>query len=455
MKCILFFDDWMLQWREGLDRTQGEPVVLADITMTDVPEHLSSAGAGGLFFDERVGRYVAYAGCTTAGPESTSFVVRVESDDPTDWPDLRGERAAEVLQPSAENVVVDENGTPLHRFGVYPLAGTPLADKGYVGIFEQRIGFSPDGVHFQIVQMGPWIEWTDEPGFGMVYDPVREQFIIYDRIYGMDRRVGRVITTDFESFSSPEIVLQPDIQDPVNREFYGMYSTLYEDMFVGCVWIYDTDPTEKSMLTWQGTVQTQLTYSYDGEHWYRAFRDSMFIGRGGLGTPSGGSAYAGPAIRTPDDRVLIPAGVVWGDHDAYTEKDEYRRDWSRSLIYELRLDGFAYLRTRARHGLIRTKALVPEGDELTLNVRTNRSGYVKVQVLDGATFEPLPHYTLDEAIPITGDHLFAKAQWKDRDNIAELKGRPILLEAHVREGELYALRLPYKAFYTSWMAHRL
>ena len=454
MNCILFFDDWMLQAREGLDRMQGQPVVAADIT-ADVPEHLASAGASNLFFDERVGRYVMYVGCHTAGPEPTSFVVRVESDDPIEWPDLHGERAAEVLQLSNENVVVDEKEKPLYRFGIYPLAGTPLADKGYVGIFEQRIGFSPDGVHFQIVPNMHWIQWTDEPGFGLVYDLIRERYIIYDRIYGVDRRVGRVLTTDFETFSPPEIMLQPDAQDPICREFYGMYVTPYEDMFVGCLLIYDTEPTETSMLKMQGINQTQLTYSYDGEHWYRAFRDRMFLGRSGADTPSGGSVYGGVPVRTPDDRLLIPVGGTWGDHAAYTEKEEYRRDWTRSLIYELRLDGFAYLRTRARHGLIRTKALVPEGDELTLNVRTNRSGYVKVQVLDATTFEPVPHYTLADAIPITGDHLFAKAQWKDRGNIAELKGRPVTLEVHVREGELYALRLPYKAFYTSWCAHRL
>ena len=64
-------------------------------------------------------------------------------------------------------------------------------------------------------------------------------------------------------------------------------------------------------------------------------------------------------------------------------------------------------------------------------------------------------YALAEAIPITGDHLFAKAQSQDRDNIAELKGRPVIVEVHVREGELYALRLAYKAFYTSWLAHRI
>jgi len=216
------------------------------------------------------------------------------------------------------------------------------------------------------------------------------------------------------------------------------------------VLIYDTEPMEKSMLTMQGAMETQLTYSYDGEHWYRAFHNSMFIGRGGAGTLTGGMVVAGAPVRTPDDRVVFSGWGTWGDHGHHDTPNE-----GGSFIYELRLDGFAYLRTRARHGLIRTKALIPEGDELTLNVRTNRSGYVKVQVLDAVTFEPIPHYTLDEAIPITGDHLFAKAQWQDRDNIAELKGRPVILEVHVREGELYALRLPYKANYTGWCAHRI
>jgi hypothetical protein len=148
---------------------------------------------------------------------------------------------------------------------------------------------------------------------------------------------------------------------------------------------------------------------------------------------------------------------AWGGHSTVEDAELNEQIWKmeRCLVYELRLDGFAYLETRARDGLIRTKALITEGDELTLNVRTSRNGYVKVQVLDAVTFEPLPHYTLEEAIPITGDHLFAKAQWQDRDNIAEFKGRPVMLEVHVREGELYALRVPYKAFYTSWLAHRI
>ena len=79
--------------------------------------------ATSMFFDERVGRYVMYVDCFTAETEPRRFAVRVETDDPLKWPDLSGERAAKVLQPSGENVVVDENGKPLSRFVIRPLAG--------------------------------------------------------------------------------------------------------------------------------------------------------------------------------------------------------------------------------------------------------------------------------------------------------------------------------------------
>ena len=450
MQCILFFDDWMLQARQGLDRVQGKPV-LASTVSPELPQHLSrlalADAATSLHFDERSGRYAMYVDCWTAAPERQRFSARVESDDPRKWPDLLGARAVKTLQLSGKNVVVDESGKPLYRFVITPLAGTPLADRGYVGIFEQRIGFSPDGKQFQIVPMGPWIAHTDEPGFGVVYDPWRKRHVIFDRIYGVDRRVGRVFTTDFKSFSRPEIALQPDAQDPICREFYGMSPVRYEDMFIGCLWVFDTEPTEKRMLKMQGSIGTQLTYSYDGDHWYRAFRGQRLFA-----APAGGMIYVGKPVRTHDDRLIFAA---MGADETHRDVGEEEGSARRLHFFELRLDGYSYLKTRAQRGFIRTKALVPAGDALKLNVRTNRSGYVKVQVLDARTFEPIPHYTLDDAIAISGDHLFAEAQWRERNNLAELKGRPVVLEVHVREGELYALRIPHKAFYTGWLGHRL
>ena len=50
MNSMFFFDDWMLQAREGLDRIQGRPVLLAEIR-PELPEHLSRSGGDGRHLD--------------------------------------------------------------------------------------------------------------------------------------------------------------------------------------------------------------------------------------------------------------------------------------------------------------------------------------------------------------------------------------------------------------------
>ena len=164
------------------------------------------------------------------------------------------------------------------------------------------------------------------------------------------------------------------------------------------------------------------------------------------GTHAGGSVYVGLAGRTPDDRLLLGGMVTWTEHgqDIGHSPEEWRSRPYRVYMYEMRLDGFVYLRTRARYGLVRTKTVIPQGGEMTINARTTPSGDVKVAVLDEASANPIPNYTLEDSIPITGDHLFGKVRWRNRENLDELKGKPVLIEIHVREGELYALRFTHQ-----------
>ena len=98
--------------------------------------------------------------------------------------------------------------------------------------------------------------------------------------------------------------------------------------------------------------------------------------------------------------------------------------------------------------------MVPQGGDLTVNVRTAPSGHVKVAVLD-TTFDPLPNYTIDDAVPITGDELFGKVRRRERENLDELRGKSVILEVQVREGELYALRSPYQVHLGEYPRDRL
>ena len=60
---------------------------------------------------------------------------------------------------------------------------------------------------------------------------------------------------------------------------------------------------------------------------------------------------------------------------------------------------------------------------------------------DGESGQPIPGYTFDEAIPISGDHLFAEPHWQAHTDLSALIGRPIRIEIALREAELFAIRL--------------
>ena len=79
-------------------------------------------------------------------------------------------------------------------------------------------------------------------------------------------------------------------------------------------------------------------------------------------------------------------------------------------------------------------------------MRTTKHTAVRVQILDGDSGEPIPGYTLDEAIPISGDQLFAQPRWQEQPDLSALVGKPIRIEIAMREAELFAIRIPCQLY---------
>ena len=455
LNALFFFDDWMLRARDGLDRKQGKPTLVKEVKLGTHPE-LSIIRGGRFYYDKGLGRYVMYVDCQHKDGRSR-FTIRLESDDPYNWPLPKWASGSGPLWTRAENPVVDQDGNPLCCFNVLCLEGTPLAEKGYfMNFYDYKIedkslgpviAFSRDGLHWEMDTTTHWIPHLSDTGNPPIYNPGTGQFMIFCRPEFIDRRVAQVTTRDLKNFSPVTIVLQPDAEDPVCREFYGLDPMLHEDIFVGILQIYDTEPTENTRAKMQGANENQIVYSYNGKNWYRAFRQAFLL-RTEPGTPFGGSVYMGAPVRTPENRLLFCVMGSWGEHGSGGDLPEGYNPF-HTYLYDMRLDGFSYLKTRARYGMIQTKTVKSHGGELSVNVCTTPTGYVKVVVLDGTlnsdTFgKPIPNYTLEDAIPITGNELFGKVRWSNRNNLDELKGKSIMLQVHVRDGELYAMRFQYQ-----------
>jgi hypothetical protein len=457
MKTMLFFDDWLVERRDCLERVWGRPAFVKEIFTDCYPGFLGYEGFITAFYDEGRGRYVMYLAVSPPKADPETFVVRLESDDPRQWPNPVYDVSATPAWKGFKDVVVDQDGERFWPFAVRTLAGTPHADRGYFTTEwdfpgeKSYLGFSADGLHFTVDRARPWADpGSDAPGHLLWIDPPG-MYVLFTRRVNTDRRIVASTTTDFEHFSPLLTALQPDARDPVGTEFYDMPARRYEDVYLGLLHVQSTDPFEKRRVKMAGRIETQLAHSYNGVHWCRPVREP-FIDIRDYGLNGGGTMYAMEIMRTKDDKLLFFATASKGDHDAYLDMQAAGTDTTEfftPLLYEMRLDGFCSLKTRARDGLLETKTLMLQGDRMSLNVRTTAHTAVRVEMLDGETMEPIPEYTLEEAIPITGDHLFAEPRWKERCDLSGLVGKPVRVRVHMREAELFAIRLDCQAHFSN------
>ena len=179
----------------------------------------------------------------------------------------------------------------------------------------------------------------------------------------------------------------------------------------------------------------------------------MYItSRDGKHFREGNDVFLAPGLRTKDN---------WSYGDNYiarhvVETDSVRADSPRELSlyatesymtgddswlrrYSLRLDGFASIHTKQKPGELRTKPLTFTGKTLSLNVATSAAGKVRVEILDAATGQALPGWTLEDCDKIYGDHLDCKVSWKGQTDVSALAGKPIVLRFVMSEADLYAL----------------
>ena len=106
-------------------------------------------------------------------------------------------------------------------------------------------------------------------------------------------------------------------------------------------------------------------------------------------------------------------------------------------VYTMRKDGFAYLEPVGSWGLVQTRGLVPQDSDLRVNFRAPY-GTVKVQ-LSGEDGKPMPGFSFDDCIPLTGDELEAPVRWRNKA-LEEVKGTWLRLEFEFYQAELYAYR---------------
>jgi len=379
-------------------------------------------------------------------PDDTSFCY-AESEDGIRW--TKPALGLFSYQGSTDNNILFRQVGPegarsrVHGAGVFKDPGAPPEARYKAvsqGLFEgydppYRIAgmYSADGLRWTRVPEPICAVFADSQ-YSAWRDEVAGDYVLFGRVSGRGRAIGRAVSASFERFAPLERVLETDDRHPPDSDLYNPSALKYsfaEHVYFMFPSLYrhDTD-----------TLDIHLAVSRDGIHWTWPERGKPFVALGGEGAFDSGSLYMGQGcIRSGTELWMYYSGSPLKHNEVeldVLEKPENRRVYSRCVV---RLDGFVSVDAGETEGYFVTPPLRFQGTRLALNVKTEASGSVRVGLLDGKG-NPIPGYDMEACVPIRGDHTEYTVSWHEENDLKNLEKKPVKLAVKMRNASLYAFQ---------------
>jgi hypothetical protein len=304
----------------------------------------------------------------------------------------------------------------------------------YVDVFGGKAAvakaYSRDGMNWQLNGDGkPWFRRGHNSNL-LGWDPRIQQYVIFPRMPGSPNSVGRATSTDFITWSEAQAVLVPEASDG-GKDFKGNAAFMYEDVYLGMLWVFDHNKT----------AEAELTFSRDGLTWQRVFPGNYFFPRGKPGLWDSLMILPNAPVIHQDKIWIYYAGWNMPYSEAAIEKAE--AGWfengqrlQRAIgLATLRLDGFVSVNAGQETGSVTTRHLKLMGDSLFVNASVR--GELRVEILDESN-QAIPGYSAADCDPLRGDKLRHRVNWRGKANLSRLRGKQVKLRFFLREGDLYS-----------------
>lgn len=326
-----------------------------------------------------------------------------------------------------------------------------------------RTFISPDGLRWTALSQAPITRGGDViTGY---FDPERRIFVVFSKIAtpirGHDRRVFYLNTsTDFNHWTSPELILTPDLRDDagslgriaryqsllsvpnnydlMRTEFYGMGAYRHESCTLGFPWVFTVNNNSRYGDNQDGLFEIQLGVSRDLKNWHRPFRVSC-VHNGPLGDwDCGLITTPSEALRVGDEIWLYYGGANYthGTPALYLKNGGKGTKYTGSIgLAKWKLDRFVSIDCPEAGGSMTTVPIIFSGNHLEINADVKPGGSITIHVLDAAG-KPIDGW--QPARPLHGDNLRHKVLWPEGMKLASLKGRPITLHFEMKDSDLYS-----------------
>ncbi|MFN0196895.1 MAG: hypothetical protein ACKVT0_09115 [Planctomycetaceae bacterium] len=333
----------------------------------------------------------------------------------------------------------------VHGCGVF-LDPTAPPEERYKGISQglfQGIGerphyvagmTSPDGLHWTRLPKPICPIFADSQYSGF-WDTDLKQYVIYGRVGGRGRSLGRSESKDFSEFPVLSKVLETDESEPAHVDLYNPAAMKYP----GTSDLYLMFPNR---FDWQkDTLDIRFATSRDGIHWSWPDRDLPFIPLGDAGEFDSGSLYLGQGLIQTETEMWFYYGASRLKHEETTLEQltdpKNQRRYSRVVLPLDRL--VAVENDFDAIGSITTPPLKFNGKQLSLNAKVREGGSVKVGLI-GADGNDIAGHTLETCEPIMGDSLAHTVAWTSGPNLPARKGEALRLRIELRNASLFAMQ---------------
>lgn len=330
-----------------------------------------------------------------------------------------------------------------------------------------RAAHSADGLKWTLFDDGKPIIPTanGDDIWSAGYDPLRKRYFLIGKTFGPHTWVnveGKKITasirryfactsSDFKTWSKPEIIFSPDDRDSGITQWYGPAGFITRgDLIVGFLRVLRDDltpegaPPEAVAANTKGSAGlgasglgnsggsgmgfTVLTWTRDGRTWHRDRETHKFFEPDPhVGAWDHAMAWVGSTVPLNDEVYLFYAGYRWGH--------KYRHSVDRQLgLVKVKRDRFVARQAGKNGGTITTPFLRLDAETLSLNVDANE-GEVRAQISNG-NGEAIPGFSFQDCQPIASDSLEAPLKWEKP--LSTLRGQTIRLELHLKNARLFA-----------------
>jgi hypothetical protein len=463
-----FLDAWHFHKLDGIELCQGQPVWLKDKTFVDPIREKLDAQLNSwttVWRDEASGKWrMVYS-----AKWRPATLLMAESDDGLDWrplpcPDIQPEggkiapnHVFTLIDGSVGGAYFDPDAKDGFRFKMFghrmgqaviddarrnpkhPQHAEASQPEPFEHLADELTLVSKDGLKWEARPDYDWGQrgWHPEPPLFGFWNAKEQRHFMTVRPGWGDRRVCIQDSRDFKTWSGPQPLLQPDPQDGL-VEFYGMPVFRYGEAYIGLLWVFHCETSEPptGFNRFVGSLDTHLTYSYDGRHFQRGFRKPL-IGLSAPGEVAGGAIETSCLVET-DTELRFYSDATASQHGARPKRGEANRPATGIVIHTLRKDGLTYLRANGGWGSFISKPLTLFEPKLTVNLLAPQ-GEVLFQLSD-VKGVPLDGFTFEECEAASKvDDLNLTVRWKD-NSLAEVLKKPIRLEVKLRNAQLYAVR---------------